>query len=36
VDDGNIYPLIKGRAHVNAELKLVLDESDPFCWGIRG
>jgi 4-hydroxyproline epimerase len=36
VHDGKVYPLIKGRAHVNAELKLVVDESDPFCWGIRG
>lgn len=29
-----IYPLIKGTAHVNADSKLVLDERDPFCWGI--
>lgn len=36
IHDGNIYPFIKGRAHVNAELKLVFDERDPFCWGIRG
>jgi 4-hydroxyproline epimerase len=32
--DGQIHPLIRGTAHVNAEAKLVLDEHDPFCWGI--
>jgi len=35
VRDGKVYPRIKGSAHVNAELQLVLDERDPFCWGIR-
>lgn len=32
---GEITPIITGTAHVNAELTLVLDERDPFCWGIR-
>ena len=35
VRDGQVLPRIKGSAHVNAELQLVLDERDPFCWGIR-
>ena len=30
-----LYPTIKGSAFVNAELDLILDERDPFCWGIR-
>jgi 4-hydroxyproline epimerase len=35
VRDGVIHPLIKGMAFVNAETNLILDERDPFCWGIR-
>ena len=35
VVDGQIYPRIKGSAFVNAEATLILDERDPFCWGIR-
>ena len=34
INDGDVYPLIRSTAHVNAESKLVLDERDPFCWGI--
>lgn len=30
-----ILPLITGRAYVNSEATLLLDETDPFCWGIR-
>ena len=33
--DGQVYPRIKGRAYVNAESELILDEQDPFCMGIR-
>ncbi|HKX30477.1 MAG TPA: proline racemase family protein [Blastocatellia bacterium] len=33
--EGRIYPRIKGSAFVNAETKLIFDERDPFCWGIR-
>jgi proline racemase len=33
---GTIVPTITGTAHVTAEAVLVLDERDPFCWGIRG
>lgn len=32
---GEIEPVLTGTAHVNAEATLILDESDPFCWGIR-
>ncbi len=32
---GRIAPVITGRAFVNAESTQLLDESDPFCWGIR-
>jgi len=30
-----LYPTITGSAFVNAELDLILNERDPFCWGIR-
>lgn len=29
-----LRPTITGRAHVNADAWLLLDERDPFCWGI--
>ena len=32
---GEIAPIITGTASVNAEATLLLDERDPFCWGIR-
>lgn len=32
---GTIEPTIIGTAFVNAEGTLLLDDSDPFCWGIR-
>lgn len=32
---GEISPVVTGRAHVNATATLLLDESDPYCWGIR-
>ncbi|MDP3072061.1 MAG: proline racemase family protein [Opitutaceae bacterium] len=32
---GEIAPTITGEAHVCAEATLLLDERDPFCWGIR-
>ena len=35
VDGDKVYPTIKGSAFVNAEATLILDERDPFCWGIR-
>jgi 4-hydroxyproline epimerase len=35
-DQGKIVPIISGTAFVNAESTLLLEERDPFCWGIRG
>jgi len=35
VIDGKIIPTIKGSAFVNAEATLILNPSDPCCWGIR-
>lgn len=35
VIDGAIQPTIRGRAYVNSEATLILDDRDPFCWGIR-
>jgi proline racemase len=32
---GEIAPVITGTAHVNAEVTLLLDDADPFCWGIK-
>lgn len=32
---GKVVPTITGSAFVNAEITQVLDERDPFCWGIR-
>lgn len=32
---GEIAPTITGTASVNAESTLLLNENDPFCWGIR-
>ncbi len=32
---GEIIPTITGTAFVNSEATLLLDENDPFCWGIR-
>lgn len=34
VEGGQIYPEITGSAFVNAEADLILDERDPFCYGI--
>jgi 4-hydroxyproline epimerase len=34
VIDGQVVPFIKGTAFVTAEAELVIDERDPFCWGI--
>ena len=33
--DGTISPTIIGTAHITAEATLLLDDADPFCWGIR-
>jgi 4-hydroxyproline epimerase len=34
-EKGEIEPLITGTGFVNSEATLLLDEKDPFCWGIR-
>jgi 4-hydroxyproline epimerase len=34
-DGDKIIPTITGTAFVNSESELLLDERDPFCWGIR-
>ncbi len=34
-DNNGIIPRVTGTAFVNAEATLLLDENDPFCWGIR-
>lgn len=36
IADGQVVPEITGSAYVNAEADLILDERDPFCYGIRG
>jgi 4-hydroxyproline epimerase len=33
--DGQLYPRIKGSAYITADTQLILDEHDPFRWGIR-
>jgi len=35
LEDGKVIPVITGRAWVNAEATLLLDDSDPFAHGIR-
>ena len=32
---GEILPVITGTAYINATATLLLDEADPFCWGIH-
>lgn len=32
---GKIAPTITGTAHITAETTLLLDDTDPFCWGIQ-
>jgi 4-hydroxyproline epimerase len=34
VRDGRVFPFIRGAAHVTAEGSLIIDERDPFAWGI--
>lgn len=35
-DSDRIVPTITGRAFINGETTLLLDDNDPFCWGIEG
>lgn len=32
---GKVEPSISGTAHITAEATLILDERDPFCWGMH-
>jgi 4-hydroxyproline epimerase len=36
VNDGAVFPHIRGAAFVTAEAHLILNEQDPLRWGIRG
>jgi len=35
LDNERVVPVITGRAYINAETVQILDDIDPFCWGIR-
>jgi 4-hydroxyproline epimerase len=35
VVNGEVRPTIRGAAFVNADSTLILNDTDPFCWGIR-
>lgn len=35
LENGIVHPRIKGPAFVNGDSRLIFDERDPFCWGIR-
>jgi proline racemase len=34
-EKGTIAPVISGQAFITGEATLILDRTDPFCWGIR-
>ena len=34
-DDGKLIPTLRGRAYMSAEATLLIDDTDPFGWGIR-
>ncbi|WP_295984734.1 4-hydroxyproline epimerase [uncultured Variovorax sp.] len=33
--EGRVIPTLRGRAHISAEATLLIDDADPFGWGIR-
>ena len=33
--EGRVVPTLRGRAHISAEATLLIDDADPFGWGIR-
>jgi 4-hydroxyproline epimerase len=35
VEDGKVIPTLRGRAYISAEATLLIDDNDPFGWGIR-
>jgi 4-hydroxyproline epimerase len=34
LEGGQVIPTIRGRAHMSAEATLLIDDADPFAWGI--
>ncbi|CAN7284567.1 4-hydroxyproline epimerase [Acidovorax delafieldii] len=34
-DDGTVIPTLRGRAHICADATLLIEDKDPFGWGIR-
>ena len=35
MEDGKVIPTLRGRAYISAEATLLIDDADPFGWGIR-
>ncbi len=35
LENGQVIPTLRGRAYMSAEATLLIDDSDPFAWGIR-
>ncbi|WP_411877499.1 4-hydroxyproline epimerase [Polaromonas sp. YR568] len=35
MEGGQIIPILRGRAHMSAEATLLIEDGDPFAWGIR-
>jgi len=35
MESGQVIPTLRGRAHMSAEATLLIEEDDPFAWGIR-
>ncbi|WP_296492601.1 4-hydroxyproline epimerase [Rhodoferax sp.] len=35
MEDGEVIPTLRGRAHMSSEATLLIDPQDPFAWGIR-
>lgn len=35
MDGGQVVPTLRGRAHISAEATLLIEDDDPFGWGIR-
>jgi len=35
LEEGQVIPTLRGRAHMSAEATLLIEDGDPFAWGIR-
>jgi len=35
MEEGQVIPTLRGRAHMSAEATLLIEDGDPFAWGIR-